>query len=404
LTAAKARAGELPIVPPPVESPSSNPPASLPLLLETIDTDDGWARHRDRAQALCGAAAPAFAAPQWLDAAWSWRAAGAERRFVFARDDGRDIGFVPLERIGESVAGLPARTLQFVTVPDTQFVDLVCAPADAPAFARALADSLQATRHQWDCLRLNYLADIHGNWRRLVQALPRAGIACAVEAAGSNPYVDLGGDFADYYGARSRSLKKAVNLAANRLAKAGSISVDWVRDGAPVESALAEAIRISALSWKQETGNSLDQPGPRAFIERLTGAAARDGRLSLWLLRLDGAVIATEYQLLDGGNVHALRSDFDPRHAEASPGTYLNHHLLKALFGQGLRRYYMGPGSNAYKLRWTDLAEPMFRLTAYSPTARGRLLRWLEQSARPLARRLRDRLRPRAAQAAEATQ
>lgn len=372
------------------------------MLLETIDSDEGWARHRQRAQALCAAAAPAFATPEWLDAAWSWRAAGSARRFVFARNDGRDVGFVPLARSIDPVAGLPARTLQFVTVPDTQFVDLVCAADDAPAFARALAGSLHATRQQWDCLRLNYLADVHGNWRRLAQALPQAGVACAVEAAGSNPYVELGGAFADYYGARSRSLKKAVNLAANRLAKAGSISVDWVREGPAVESALAEAIRISALSWKQETGNSLDQPGPRAFIERLTRAAAGDGRLSLWLLRLDGAVIATEYQLIDGGNVHALRSDFDPRYAEASPGTYLNHHLLEALFGQGLRRYYMGPGSNAYKLRWTDLAEPMFRLTAYSPTARGRLLRWLEQSARPLARRWRDRLRRRSGEAAEA--
>jgi CelD/BcsL family acetyltransferase involved in cellulose biosynthesis len=113
---------------------------------------------------------------------------------------------------------------------------------------------------------------------------------------------------------------------------------------------------------------------------------------------LDGKVIATEYQVIADGHVYALRSDFDPAYSDMSPGTFLNHYLLKRLFGSDLIRYYMGPGENAYKMRWTDHAEPIYRLTAYSPTARGQLLRWLNRSARLLARRLRDsllRLRPR---------
>lgn len=362
-------------------------------MISIIDSDACWRGSRRQIEAICaGAGAPAFAAPDWIEAALEWQPRESSLCFAFAADTGDPAGFAPLVLVNQSVAGLPARTLQFVTVPDTQFVDIVCAPADANAFCTSLAALLIARKGQWDCLRLNYLSDADPNWQRLQEALAAMGVACTAAPAGSNPFVDLSGTFDAYYGARSRSLKKAVNLSTNRLAKLGTVSVDWLRGGEDIAAPLAEAIRVSAISWKHETGNSLDQPGPQAFIERLTKSAARSGQLSLWLLRLDGKVIATEYQLIAGGNVHALRSDFDPAFAEASPGTFLNHHLLRQLFGQGLRRYYMGPGSNAYKLRWTDVGESMYSLTAYSPTARGRLLQWLEQSARPLARRWRERL------------
>jgi CelD/BcsL family acetyltransferase involved in cellulose biosynthesis len=362
-------------------------------VISIIDSDAGWRDSRARVEARCAATgAPAFVVPDWIDAALQWRPSESALRFAVAVGTNGGEGFAPLVQVSQPLAGLPARTLQFVTVPDTQFVDIACGADGAQSFSAALATLLIERKGQWDCLRLNYLSDAYPNWRQLEAALATQGIACAIRPAGSNPFVDLSGGFDAYYGARSRSLKKAVNLSANRLAKLGAVSVEWVRGGDRTGEALAQAIRVSAISWKHETGNSLDRPGPRAFIERLTESAAGSGRLSLWLLRLDGKVIATEYQLMADGNVHALRSDFDPAFAEASPGTYLNHHLLKQLFGQGLQRYYMGPGSNAYKLRWTDVGEPLYSLTAYSPTARGRLLQWLEQSARPLARRWRERL------------
>jgi CelD/BcsL family acetyltransferase involved in cellulose biosynthesis len=373
--------------------------------LQLVDSEARWQGCLPRLQAsLAKHDSPVFCAPHWLEAAWLWRAPKARLRFLLGSADIGCGGFAPLALTPESVLGLPSRTLHFVTVPDTQFADLLALPAAAPAFAAALARHLRERRAEWDRLQLHYLSDRYRNWRLLADALPGAGITVAIEPAGANPFVDLTGSFDAYYGARSRSLKKAVNLSANRLAKAGRISVDWIRDGEDVAAALAETVRVSAISWKQETGNSLDRPGPRAFIERLTANAVRHVQLSLWLLRLDGKVIATEYQLVADGNVHALRSDFDPTYAEASPGTYLNHYLLQRLFGLGLDRYYMGPGSNAYKLRWTDVGEPMFRLTAYSPTARGRLVQWLEVSAGPFTQRWRQRLRRTATRAAEAQQ
>ena len=69
-----------------------------------------------------------------------------------------------------------------------------------------------------------------------------------------------------------------------------------------------------------------------------------------------------------------------------SPGSYLSWQLLQELFGSGLTRYWMGPGANAYKGRWTDRGEQLFRAGAYSQTIRGRLHQLNDRVVRPAAR------------------
>jgi hypothetical protein len=199
-------------------------------------------------------------------------------------------------------------------------------------------------------LRLDYLDPLGAACRFLLPALANAGLRVADSHRGGNPCIALEGAWSDYYNARSRSLKKSVNLASNRLHKAGAIRIEWITSGqveqARFEQALDAAIGISGRSWKRETGNALDQPGPRAFIQALSQAAFRRGWASIWLLFIDERPLAMEYQLIHDGTVHALRADFDADCTDISPGAHLARHLLERLFGRGWHRYYLGPGDN----------------------------------------------------------
>ena len=87
--------------------------------------------------------------------------------------------------------------------------------------------------------------------------------------------------------------------------------------------------------------------------------------------------------------VHALRADFDEACAQLSPGTYLNWKILETLFGAGLSRYYMGPGENAYKLRWSITGDPLITAHSYSPSLRGRTLSIWDLDLKPRLRRIR---------------
>ena len=230
-----------------------------------------------------------------------------------------------------------------------------------------------------------------------MQGLRRHGLQAIERDSGRNFFVDVSGSWPAYYETRSRSLKKAVNLAANRMHVAGDVRVECIsaktHDHARLAAALETVIEISARSWKRETGNSLERPGPQAFVRSLSPRAFERDWLAIWLLHAGDKPLAMEYDLVFDGNIHALRSDFDADCVKISPGTHLFRVQLEQLFGHGLTRYYMGRGENAYKMRWAVEGDPLRTVLAYNRTPNGRFERLREEVVKPALRRARDVLR-----------
>ena len=333
-----------------------------------------------------------FLSHEWFDAAWQWARRDSEFWLIAIRQNDALVGLCPLVRRRIQSRGITLRKLEFLTVPDTQFCDVIVVPALAEPVTQAIARFLDEQKREWDMLELRLLPQDSTAAQTLAPALEQAGMRTQITAVGENPWIDLSQGWDAFYASRSRSLKKKNNLIVNRLRKAGHIEIEWIHpeSGAPADfsAALQTVIDISAKSWKQDTGNSLDQAGPNAFIQRLSQHAALQGWLSIWLLKLDGKPLAMEYQLIDAGRIFALRADFDSAcPQELSPGSYLNLHLLERHFESGMAQYCMGPGDNPYKYRWADRAHALYRLSAYSPTLKGRWLALLALKIKPLLRR-----------------
>lgn len=375
-----------------------------PVKVSIVDTEKEFRALREPWNILANSTpGPLFLQHEWFDAAWAWRKHDASLFVLLAWGGDRLAGVFPLISVREKRGLLTLRRVELLTVPDTQLCDLIAAPWERSAVSAAFCRELDQRRNEWDVLVLRYLGEDAAALTDVRAALTAQRYTYIVQPQDRNLFVPLANSWESYYGTRTRSLKKANNLAANRLKKAGAITVDRItadKCGEPtIRAALKQAVDISRRSWKQETGNSLDRPGPGSFIQTLTAHAARRGWLSLWLLSMDGKPIAMEYQLLDAGNVYALRADFDAACEEISPGSHLMRTLLESLFSVGLRRYYMGPGQNAYKTRWTDEGDALHQLVAYGRTWRGQLLRLSENVLKPFARSLRDVLTFRKAQA-----
>ena len=347
------------------------------------------------AAAAASRGASVFLSHEWFRAAWTWRRSDASLSLLTAGSLRDGVAILPLIR--PATRRLQSRRLELLTVPDTQFADMIVADSAAEAAARTFAAALRA-RVDWDVTHLDYLSVDSAVLRYLVPSLRDQGLAVCVTDQGLNPCISLDGRWKHYYDDRSRRLKKSVNLAGNRLDRSGSPRVEWIAgaavDAAALERALADVIDLSKRSWKSGTGTTLDQPGPGAFIRTLSGLARDRGWLSIWLLYHDGRPIASEYQLMHGGNVYALRADFDPMLGHVSPGTNLFRRMLEPLFGRGLSRYYLGPGNNAYKRHWAEDGEQLQCTVVYNRTSRGQAERLKDLVIKPALRALRDRVRP----------
>lgn len=333
-----------------------------------------------------------FGSHEWFDAALEWFPEDAALEILCHVPPARPATILPLARRRVSLRGVDFRELAFIAVPDTAWCDAIGREADSDAACEALVDMLMQLE-PWDVMRLDKLAVDSVVATRLARCLARRGFIVTSAVTTRNPCVSLTGTWSAYLASRSRSFKKALNLANNRLGKVGEIEIariDADASEASIDARLADAITVSAASWKRDTGNTLDRPGPQAFIRRLSAHARARRWLSLWTLAIDGRPLATEYQLIANGIVYALRSDFDPAFEEASPGTHLNRTMLERLFDAGLVRYSMGPGENPYKLRWSDGDEAVVSLVVYGKTLRGRALAVVDRTIRPWVARMRD--------------
>src|SRR5216684_2519795 len=159
-----------------------------------------------------------FLSHDWFTAAWAWRRQDSTLCLQVARRGGRAVGILPL--ICKRNPQERYRRLELLTVVDTQVADLIAAPADLLEITQAFAESL-AVRRDWDILQLDYLLPEGAILRALVPSLARRGLRVQVRDGRGNPFVALDGTWKKYYDTRSRRLKKANNLAANRMQKAG---------------------------------------------------------------------------------------------------------------------------------------------------------------------------------------
>lgn len=324
-----------------------------------------------------------------------WRAAGPSRRpvLLLVEDAAGPVALVPLARWATKLRGLPVRVLGTLDAPDTPFVDWLVVGRPEPAMEAVMAHLVP--RRDWDLLVLDKAPADSRVVKTLESGAP-GGVHVQRAATIRSPYVAVTSTWESFWEQTSQRFKKTFRSVRNRLGKAGTISAEEHRTVDVGGELFAEALDVSLRSWKGPRGLAMaTMPGMPEFFRALTERASARGWLRLWVLRLDGRAVATEYQLEAEGRVHALRADFDAGLPDdLSPGSYLNGHIIRTLFDrEGIHEYDMGPGENEYKSRWATGAHETVRLRLFHPGIYGSALHAMEVRAVPALRRLSRGLR-----------
>jgi len=327
-----------------------------------------------------------FLSHDWFTCCWDFGAPSRRPEVLLVEDAAGPLALVPLVRWRGALHGSPVRFLGMLTAPDTPFADWLITGRPEPVVDVVLEELTRWA--DWDALDLNALPVESPTVKAIEMCLPgrfgwqRRGIL-------RSPHVTIAGTWETYWAAKSQRFKKTIRSVRNRLAKAGRVSIDEYRQVAPDSGVFAELLDVSGRSWKALQGVAITtMPGMPGFFRVLTDRASRRGWLRVWILRLDGRAVATEYQLEADGRVHALRADFDASlPEEISPGSHLSSEILRTLFGRdGVHEYDMGPGENPYKDRWATGARETMHLRVFARGFYGAMLRGLETRAVPALR------------------
>lgn len=342
-----------------------------------------------------------FLSHAWFRCCWIGHGR-ASRAMVLAVRDGADlVGVAPL-LIGKSRWRLfPIRVVSLMQNQDSPFIGLVLRRDRAERALRALLDHL-GRMPGWDITSLSKIPVGSGSERVAEHAT--GAWRCIRREAARSPVLATDGNWEEFWKQQSQRFKKTIRNVNNRVERLGRITVDDLGQSGSEEECTEVFHAVAAQSWKAGLPISVTQNADVArFFGELTATLLQRRQLALWVLRLDGVPIATEYHVRDGDTICALRSDFVDTLRDASPGAYLNYRIIRAYFDQDVRLYDMGPGDSEYKARWTSAQRATDTFWLFNRTPYAAALYEIERHVAPALRRLRVLTRERSTPSQSAT-
>jgi CelD/BcsL family acetyltransferase involved in cellulose biosynthesis len=313
-------------------------------------------------------ALPALAGWPWLSAFWESFRAG---------DDAVSVQL--LERDGALVAAVPVWTggaaLRRTTCLENAHVPCWTAAVDEsdPALAPQLVERLLAGVGA-DFLELRRLPLDSSLCRALLAAATAAGLSVLLH---ESPVGEVGLPLHGPWPAFEKTLSKNLRRDGRQIEKLqalGRVELEVVGGGPRLAAYLEECFALEARGWKGQAGTPvLSDPQARQFYWRLAARAGARGQLALYLLKLEGRVVAFEYDLRGGGRIECLKIGYDESLHRHSPGTILRLMLLRRAIERGeAHEYHLGRESE-WKRRWSNETTRMGTLQIFASSARGQL-------------------------------
>jgi CelD/BcsL family acetyltransferase involved in cellulose biosynthesis len=126
--------------------------------------------------------------------------------------------------------------------------------------------------------------------------------------------------------------RKELRRQRKRLAEAGTLVSDNVREPSAMAAALGDFLKLEAAGWKGRAGTAARaDERVRAFMEEAVIGLARDGKAHIARLATGGAPITAIVTLRSGATAWCWKIAYDETYARFSPGVQLLLEVTQAM-------------------------------------------------------------------------
>lgn len=339
--------------------------------------------------------ATTFSTPDWL-ISW-WRAFGQSQELLVAGFFDSSTPLVGLAafsisrvRVGKSI---PLRRLRLMGdgSQDSDNLDLPVLPGCEEALAESILTFLRDNRGCWDFAEMRTMPEQSPAANALRQKLKEENWV-AVDQSTPASAISLPATWEEYLRLLSAKERGKVGLRARRLEKKYEVRIRRCGEEAEIDPLLQALYELHRKHWRLKgSGGTLHMPARQQFYRELAHSLLKRRRLELWVLELQGKVVAAQFGFRHGSTAFSLQEGFDPDYAADSVGYVLRSQVIKQLIGEGVRRYDFLGGLDESKRRWgaesqeyldLEFARPMTLGAAYLRTRifAGEGKSWLRRS------------------------
>lgn len=228
-------------------------------------------------------------------------------------------------------------------------IEPVCRPERETVFARAVAQSLVGAEPTPSVIRI-VDADTESPWPSAIAAAwPKGGLArLRWSHIQPVPMIEVERrPFSVWWELRSGRFRADVRRGRRKLSGRGA-SVVLASDSVAFDRAAKGLAHLHALRWPSELTAA---PQNHELLRDVADDLLPRGKIRLWTLEIDGAIIAANLMTAAGGEVVGVASAFDARFKRLQPGLHLQLAAIEHCFAAGDRRIDLGLGPSWWKRR-----------------------------------------------------
>jgi len=232
---------------------------------------------------------------------------------------------------------------------------------------------------EWELVDLQKLNEA-GTGHILRKMLSERGHSFGTKENIQSPYIRTVMGWEDFWESKSPRFRKAMRNKINRAMKHENLTIERIAVTSAGAPELEDMLRVSANSWKHEIGNDLlTREDNWKFYKEICDVIGPKGLIYIWLLRLDGIPVAFEFHVQYNNVVYPIRADYDKYHKNISPGSILEHGILKELFSANdVLEYNTCGHTYEYLMNWTNITRKHVNFEAFKKSIKMMMLYNLE--------------------------
>lgn len=299
-----------------------------------------------------------FYRPEWIRAYLRFFAPRATVVLIAARLKGRLLLMLPLiEKFG-TFSKIPVRKLLApVNSCAGRFDAIYCEGPDGEA---AIDETWRYLRslEGWDLLQ----------FRDALQGSAMGRMAAAAQADGfpmiqvvdnPSPNVPIPADPAllKQLPVNERLRRQLRQIRRQLAGKGSSLKLHRVETADP--DALNRFFHLEAGGWKGQERSAILFKGTRSFFDEIAEAAARYGYFTLYMLEVNGKLVAAHYGFTHKACYYSVVVAYDETVRELSPGHLIISEIVNDCAARGVRAYQTTGQNQEWKMRWTSETQPL---------------------------------------------
>ncbi len=183
--------------------------------------------------------------------------------------------------------------------------------------------------------------------------------------------VTIDRSFDQYFAERPAKFRSNLRRCRNLVTRKGlRPRIECVTSPEEMRQLVHDHARLELSGWKGAEGTAIDPAAPSGrFFLRVMTEMVRTGDAIGWRYLYDEDVVATDLGIRGFGTVLGLKSAYDERYSDTSPGHLMRLEMMHALFDTGEVERFEFMGGGAWQHHWSHETRTVYQLHVHRSLA-----------------------------------